>query len=783
MFKKTIFQLHWLFGITAGLVLSLMGLTGAVYSFQEEILQALNPDTSQVQARETGLLPASELVQRLEAEGAGKVTGMWVHIGTGKASQAFYAPAPGQRRGPMRYFDPYTGQLQGRVVGQGFFGFVLQLHRFLAIGETGKQITAACTLMLLFFCLSGLYLRWPKNPLRWRTWLTFNWAKKGRAFNWDLHAVAGTWCLLFYLVAAVTGLIWSYDWFRDGASRVLTGTVVAQRGGEARGRPAPGPAPQANWDAIWISIQQAGGPDTSSINLRLPAAPGQPANGFYLLTSSPHDRAFNQMVLNPVTGAVLKHERYADMPLGEQLFSSNYAVHTGAFFGLPGRLLMTAASLCMPLFFITGWLLYLDRRRKKRHIRLSQQGLDGHREGWLVVFASQSGFAEQLAWHAAARLQAGGQGARVVALAALSESDLKNAQRALFVVSTFGDGEAPDSARLFEKQLAVRRWPLPQLEYALLALGDRSYPAFCGFGRKLAGWLDAQGARALFPAVELDNGDPAGLEQWNTLLGAYCAAGDAQTGPAPWQQWQLARRTLLNPGSAGAPLFELELAPPAQATWQAGDVLEILPPGQALATQPRAYSIASLPSDGCVRLMMRQHRLSDGGLGLCSGWLTTATLLSDIVEARVRRNSNFHLPEDDRPLILIGNGSGLAGLLGLAKARIQAAQRRTWLIFGERNSATDFFHEAELKGWHESGDLSRLDTVFSRDQPQKRYVQHVVLECAADLRQWVADDASIYVCGSLEGMAQGVDVALRDVLGDAEVDALVASGRYRRDVY
>jgi len=783
VFKKTIFQLHWLFGITAGLVLSLMGLTGALYSFQEEILQALNPQTLKVQAQDAGILPASELVQRLEASGVGKVTGMWVHIGTGKASQAFYAPTPGQRRGPMRYFDPYTGELQGHVAGQGFFAFVLQLHRFLAIGETGKQITAACTLMLLFFCLSGLYLRWPKNALRWRTWLTFNWAKKGRAFNWDLHAVAGTWCLLFYLVAALTGLIWSYDWFRDGASRVLTGTVMAQRGGEARGRPATGPAPQANWDAIWASIQQAGGPDTSSINLRLPVAPGQPANGFYLLASSPHGRAFNQMVLNPVTGAVLKRERYADKPLGEQLFSSNYAVHTGDFFGLPGRLLMTAASLCMPLFFITGWLLYLDRRRKKRHIRLSQQGLDGAREGWLIAFASQSGFAEQLAWQAAARLQAGGQGARVVALGAVSESDLKNARRALFVVSTFGDGEAPDTARLFEKQLAVRQWPLPQLEYGLLALGDRSYSDFCGFGRRLAHWLDAQGARPLFVPVEVDSGDAASLARWNTQLATHCAAGDAQTGPMPWQPWPLMQRTLLNPGSAGAPLFELELGVPLDASWQAGDVLEIVPPGQPLATQPRAYSIASLPSDSCVRLLVRQHHLADGRLGRCSGWLTTVVDSGDPIEARVRRNSNFHLPQDDRPLILIGNGSGLAGLSSLLKARIQAGQRRTWLIFGERNRATDFIHQAELEGWHASADLARLDTVFSRDQAQKRYVQHVVLECAVDLRQWVADGAAIYVCGSLEGMAQGVDGALREVLGDAEVDALIASGRYRRDVY
>jgi sulfite reductase (NADPH) flavoprotein alpha-component len=778
VFKKTIFQLHWLFGITAGLVLSLMGITGAVYSFQEEILLALNPATLQVQVGEQGILPPSQLVERLESKGLGKVNGLWIDTHSNEASRVYYAPAAGERRGPMRTFSPFTGELSGHVTGQGFFGFVLQLHRFLAIGETGKQITAACTLMLLFFCLSGLYLRWPKNALNWRAWLTLNWAKKGRAFHWDLHAVAGTWCLVFYLIAACTGLIWSYDWFREGASQVLTGSGMPPRGGEGRGRPIPGPTPQANWDALWQSIRDTAGPHMSSVNLRLPAGPRQPANAFYLLDSSPHDRAFNAMTLNPVTGAVLTHEPYADKPLGEQLFDSNYAVHTGSFLGLPGRVLMTVASLCMPLFFITGWLLYLDRRRKQRHVRLSQQGVDGEQEGWLVAFASQSGFAEQLAWQAASRLQASGQGARVVSLGAVSESDLKGTQRALFVVSTFGDGQAPDAARLFEKQLAARQWPLPHLHYALLALGDRSYSDFCGFGRRLGTWLDSQGAQALFPPVEVDNAQACDLQRWDQALAAQGAAGAGQAGPAPLQPWPLTKRTLLNPGSAGGPLFSLELTPPPGCLWQAGDLLEIIPPGQPLATHPRAYSIASLPADGCLRLLVRQH-----AQGLCSGWLTTQLTVGDTVEARLRPNSNFHLPEEDRPLILIGNGSGLAGLLSLLKARIAAGQQRNWLIFGERNQATDFFCETELKAWHAAGDLARLDAVFSRDQAGKRYVQDVIHDTAPVLQQWLGDGAALYVCGSLEGMAQGVDDALRRVVGDALVEHLMESGRYRRDVY
>ncbi|MBF7142883.1 MULTISPECIES: PepSY domain-containing protein [Pseudomonas] len=777
MFKKTIFQLHWLFGITAGLVLSLMGITGALYAFQEEILLALNPTTLRVEVQPAGMLPPSQLVTRLEAQGLGKVSNLWVMANTNEASRVYYAPPAGERRGPMRYFDPYTGELRGQVTGQNVFNFVLQLHRFLAIGETGKQITGACTLMLLFFCLSGIYLRWPRNAFNWRTWLTLDWARKGRAFHWDLHAVAGTWCLVFYLIAACTGLMWSYDWYREGASNILTGNTPKPRGGERRGK-SKDAVPQADWAALWQAVQNAAGPHMSSFTLRLPAQPRQPATAFYLLDSSPHDRALNALELNPVTGAVLSHERYADKPLGEQLFVSNYAVHTGSFFGLPGRVLMAAASVCMPLFFITGWCLYLDRRRKQRHIRLSQQGVDGTAEGWLVAFASQSGLAEQLAWHTAAQLQASGQGARVVNLSAVSESDLKGARQAVFVVSTFGDGEAPDTARLFEKQLAARQWPLPQLHYALLALGDRSYTHFCGFGRRLSSWLDSQGAQPLFPPVEVDNANAGDLQHWDRALASIGVAGSGQAGPAPLQPWPLAHRRLLNPGSAGASLFAVDLAIPDGCQWQAGDLLEIMPPGQALATRPRAYSIASLPSEGYLRLLVRQHPQ-----GLCSGWLTAQAEMGEPVEARLRRNSNFHLPEGDCPLILIGNGSGLAGLLSLLKARMAAGQVRNWLIFGERNRATDFLYEREITAWLAEGGLARLDTAFSRDQAEKRYVQDVIREAAPVLTQWLAEGAALYVCGSLEGMAQGVDDALRQVAGDALVERLIASGRYRRDVY
>lgn len=149
----------------------------------------------------------------------------------------------------------------------------------------------------------------------------------------------------------------------------------------------------------------------------------------------------------------------------------------------------------------------------------------------------------------------------------------------------------------------------------------------------------------------------------------------------------------------------------------------------------------------------------------------------------MRRNSSFHLPETAAPLVLIGNGTGLAGLRSLIRARVNAGEQRNWLLFGERNRAHDLLCGDELQGWLASGDLARLDLAFSRDQAEKVYVQDVLWQQADEFKRWMHDGACVYVCGSLQGMAAGVDTALNGILGEAVVQQLIEDGRYRRDVY
>lgn len=404
----------------------------------------------------------------------------------------------------------------------------------------------------------------------------------------------------------------------------------------------------------------------------------------------------------------------------------------------------------------------------------------------LVAYASQTGFAEQIAWQTARVLHTAGVPALLRSLGEVTSEELQRFERALFIVSTYGEGDPPDTAAAFARRSMGAALPLASLNHGVLALGDRAYANFCGFGKRLDGWLQSRGAAPLFERVEVDNADAAALQQWQHLVGRVAGTSDLADWQAPdFEPWPLAARRWLNEGSRGGPCFHVELQAPAGARWEAGDLVQVLAPGDD--DRPREYSIASLPEDGTLHLLVRQERHSDGTLGRASGWLTAGVAPGAAVQVRLRPHRNFRIGDNvDRPLLLIGNGSGLAGLRGhlKARARLPAATRAPcWLVFGERQAAHDHYHADDIDGWLANGVLTRADLVFSRDQPDRRYVQHRLLEQAERLQGWLSDGMAIYVCGSLEGMATAVDQTLAEVLGRDTLEHLAEQGRYRRDVY
>ncbi len=836
MFKSALFQLHWLLGITAGTVLAVMGLSGATLAFEDEIMRAANPAFAQVaRQHDAGAQPLAltTLVPMLQQ-------------GQPRALQRLRMDATGQRlsvarfdggQAHWRYFDPYTGRIFTDLRGLDFFAFVEDLHRHLVSGERGSLVTGSCAIALVFFCLSGLYLRWPRRWWHWRTWLAVEWSRSGRSFLWSLHSVVGTWVLLVYLLIALTGLWWSFDWYRSGMTRLLGGTT-SEQGTAKAGRGA------LDLGKVQATLYRLEGVRQGYVDLRLPARPGKPLTARVQGANTAHDRAQDILQIDPASGALLGYEPYAGKNAGGKAMVSVFALHSGSFFGLPGRIVVMLSSLAMLVFFITGWMLYLDRRRKKREVRASRlpMAMPGGvgPSPWLIAFASQSGFAEQLAWRAAAQLQAAGLAVQVRPLGQLDAASLQQAGKALFVISTFGDGEAPDAARVFERRLLTRSVSLAGLEYALLGLGDGAYVRFCGFSRAVDAWLHTQGAQRLFPTVEVDRDDSDALARWQHHLSAISGIEDASPLPAPaaLQAWVLQGRQQLNMGSAAGAIWQVDLSPPAHASWQAGDILEVAPrhadacvravlarhgldadavveidgevgtlahfaagrmvPDEAwpastheaatwLAGLPvlphREYSIASVPQDDRLQLVIRQTTLPDGRAGLGSGWLCVHAAPGETIQARVRRNAGFHRFPEHAPMLLIGNGTGIAGLRSLLREAALQGDRGHWLVFGERTRAFDQLYRDEIATWQRDGHLAHVDLVFSRDADGGGYVQHRLRAAPQALQAWVAMGGSIYVCGSLHGMADGVDAVLREVLGEDQVDLLLGEGRYRRDVY
>src|SRR5450830_1744015 len=492
--KQVWFQLHWFIGITAGTVLVIIGLSGATLAFKEELLDVMNPGVRHVPVETRAPLTPAHLSNIAAAEHGQRVASVTMYAEAGAAPRLFFAPKNGQRRGESIYVHPYTGATQPALTGAAFFEWTESLHRWLLLPrDPGRQVAGALALCLLGLAFSGLYLRWPRRPLDWRTWLTFDPALKGRSFLWNLHAVAGTWCLLVYLALTTTGIYWSYDVVRDN--------IDAWAGKPPREAPAQakkGPpkvkkaAPAVDVSLAWKAFQDKAGAWTLA-TVRMPVRAGDAVQVTWLAADAPHERARNTMALKADDGSISKDERYGQQALGSRLVSIIYPLHMGTYFGLPGRIIMMLAALGLPLFAITGWMLYLGRRKAKRAVQAQRAMLGsaapdcaGAGLPTLVAYASQSGQAERLALESARALQQAGVPVDVRALDQLTPAQLRQYERALIVASTFGEGEAPDGTRRFARLLQTGKDTLAGLEFGLLALGDRHYSQFCGFGHALS---------------------------------------------------------------------------------------------------------------------------------------------------------------------------------------------------------------------------------------------------------------------------------------------------------
>lgn len=218
--------------------------------------------------------------------------------------------------------------------------------------------------------------------------------------------------------------------------------------------------------------------------------------------------------------------------------------------------------------------------------------------------------------------------------------------------------------------------------------------------------------------------------------------------------------------------------------------------------QPRLYSLASCQQyvGNSAHLTVAIVRYTPPGktrprAGVCSSFLADRSAGEGAVPVFVHTAKHFRVPENpEAACIMVGPGTGIAPFRAFLQQReLTGAVGRNWLFFGEQHAATDFFYRDEFERWQQSGVLHKFHTAFSRDQAHKIYVQHRMLENAAELYDWLENGAYFYVCGDAERMAKDVDLALHQIVQQAGgkspeqaaeyVENLHLTKRYRKDVY
>ncbi|QIO36741.1 PepSY-associated TM helix domain-containing protein [Bradyrhizobium sp. 1(2017)] len=379
--KAALLQVHSIAGLVLALLFALIALTGAIMSFEDEIFDHLNAGIMHVAPQAAPALMPDELVARLKAaQDVGKVSAVMLSSDPSAAVRVRFGRDEQGARPTSLYVDPYDARVLGSPRGEEFFATVRRLHRWLLIpGDAkgwGRQITGVAALGLIVMLVSGLVLRWPRRAGSVKTWLKPNLSLGGRALHRSLHAIIGTWVLPIYLVMTLTGLWYSFDWYKDGVVWLLSRPEVAAtkmqpkmptKSPRAAGRSEP--VQPIGFDQAWTTFQREEGGHFAKALLTLPAGPGTVIRIRSWGKETTLDTTRDEFRVDALSGQVVSAERYADKTLGERIIANVLDIHRGALLGWPGKLAFMIAAALMPLFSVTGILLYLSRRRLRRPAR------------------------------------------------------------------------------------------------------------------------------------------------------------------------------------------------------------------------------------------------------------------------------------------------------------------------------------------------------------------------------------------------------------------------------
>lgn len=651
--------------------------------------------------------------------------------------------------------DPRTGVILHGYHPSRFMQEMIAFHRSLFLGFDGRMAGIVAALALLFLSVSGMMLIARKNG-GWR----FLFSRIRSTGLSRIHSEVGRLAFFGLAISSVTAL-----WLSAATFGVVGGISAASftMPPQASGAPA---LPAARLSAF------TGIPLSSLRDLQFPMP--QDKAGTYAVTTGSGNG-----YVDPGTGKMLRWTANSTM---QNLYQFIYRLHAGQGMWLVG-LFLGLCALSVPLMSFSGLVIWWRKRRARVHLSDSRPA----READTIILVGSEGNAT---WGFARALQEGlAATGRAVHISAMNSvlSHYPRARDVFLLSSTYGNGDAPASANAFLQKF--RKCELPSdARVSVLGFGDRQFPEFCGFARKIDAVVSERQIECLLPLETIDRQSSQEFHRWGKALGEAmgCELDLVHTvDMPPTVSLELVSRREYGT-EVQAPTTVFRFALPASrrslmskmfarsraGRFSAGDLLGIFAPG---AAAPRYYSLASSEEEGFVEICVRKHLQ-----GICSSHLHGLEP-GDRITAFFKANPEFHPAKSRAPVILVGAGTGIAPLAGMI--RMNRSRRGMYLYFGARDPQSDFLYEEELSGWMDRRHLWRLRTAFSRVK-RKEYVQDAIRQDAEILKSLISRGAQIMVCGGRE-MAAGVGEAFEAICEACEtsLDELRFSGRYREDVY
>jgi len=366
-FKKTVLLMHLWLGLVTGLVVFVISLTGAVYCFAPELQNATQPWRS-VEPQQKPVLPPSQLKQIAEKQLPGKPA-QYIYYGTpGKAASVLFYGTGGYYYSV--FINPYTGRvLQVKNMRREFFTVVLYLHISLLL-PYGDQVVHWCTLVFLLMLVSGIILWWPRNKAARRQRFSVKWGASPKRLTYDLHNVPGFYASWITVFVAITGLIWSFNWFARGVY-TLTGarySIIQEQpplSDTTRVKTNTGNRPPL--DMVWQHLRADMGRNYVAAGIQLPQTTSAPI----VVRATPEERTyyktdmryFDQYTAKEFPGAY-EWGRYTDAhTVADKIKRMNYDIHVGAIGGWPGRIAVFFAALIAASLPVTGFMIWRNKRK------------------------------------------------------------------------------------------------------------------------------------------------------------------------------------------------------------------------------------------------------------------------------------------------------------------------------------------------------------------------------------------------------------------------------------